>query len=298
MQRNSLRMVVLLTLLCGISACHLNKTFQNSQDKTQTSSEPIPEAKGDRPQETGEGLPGYLLDPELLATTSVGNETEITAQPRAVRARKDGKTLAQKVWIIGYQEGTHSFRREQNQLILSGRLITTVTTQDNGAFVSRFPTVPGEIIFLRLSDNRLDQELAFTPGESASDRVFFDAGSGKFAGFDSSSSQKLSYTIDPTGTPLAQLSFLKTTRSCRGCTLAGSNLAGLDLNGCVLIGTNLQGADLTAADLRNCQMQSTNLTNANLTRADLSAADLTGANLTNAILTETILTNVKGYPVP
>jgi hypothetical protein len=290
--------MLLLPLLHGIGACNLHRDFEKKQEKILANSVPAPEAKGDRPQETGEGIPGYLLDPDLLANARVGTETEISGAAGAVRSIRDNATQAQKVWLIGYQDGTHSFRREQESLILSGRLLATVTTQENGAFTARVALAAGEMLFLRLNDGRADAELAFNPGKDARDRVVLDAVSGKFLAFDSASTQELSTTIDPLGSPAAQLAFLKATRACRSCTLPEVNLAGVDLNGCVLISSNLRGADLTGADLRNCQLQMSTLSNANLTRANLSAADLTQADLGNAILNDAVLTNVKGYPAP
>lgn len=290
--------MLLLPLLHGIGACNLNRDFEKKQDKILVNSAPVPEAKGDRPQETGEGIPGYLLDPDLLVKAMVGTETEISGTAGAVRSVRDNGTQAQMIWLIGYQNGTHSFRREPDRLILSGRLLALVTTQENGAFTARVALAPDEMLFLRLNDGRADAELAFSPGKDATDRVVLDAANGKFLGFDSASTQKLSTAIDPLGSPAAQLAFLKATRACRSCTLPEVNLAGVDLNGCVLIGSNLSGADLTGADLRNCQLQMSKLSNANLTRANLSAADLTQADLGNAILDDAVLTNVKGYPAP
>lgn len=288
---------IFLALILGMSGCSLNRDLNRGKDKTIASSDTAVEAKGDRPQETGEGLPGYLLDPDLLAFQRSSAAVEIKGSARAIRSA-DEKTQAQRLWIIAYQQGVHSFRREQNQIVLSGRLVAAILTQDDGSFSSQFPLAADEMLFLRLSDGRADHELAFQPGDSARDRVMLDPASGKFQAFDATSTQTLSYAIDPQGTPSAQLAFLKATRACRGCTLSGANLAGADLNGCVLIGTNLAGSDLSGADLRNCQMQGSNLSGSNLARANLTAADLTQADLTNAILTEAILTNVKGYPAP
>lgn len=300
--RNIRALMLLSSFLLAIS-CNLNRDFNRNQDKAAldnglASSGPDAQAKGDRPQETGEGLPGYLLDPELLVMSKAGDDLQITGSPRAVRSRDTQATTPQRVLLVGYKRSAKTFRRDKDILIAAGRLLASVQSQDNGSFNSNVRLEADEILFLRLADAYADNEIAFIPGKAAPDRVMLDAATGRFQAFDAASTQRISYDIDPEGTQLAQIATLKATRACRSCVLSGANLAGVNLNGCVLLGSIMIGTDLTAADLRNCQLQNTNLSNANLTGADLSAADLTQANLTNAILTDAILTNVKGYQPP
>ena len=81
----------------------------------------------------------------------------------------------------------------------------------------------------------------------------------------------------------ANLTKLKTTKSCSGCDLKGIELISFDLKGVDLSGANLTGANLRRSDL----------TGANLTDTNLNDADLLGVNLTGATLTNTNLTGVK-----
>jgi len=298
MMPHQLILTAMLSMMVLSGACKLSRDFQKDQDKSVAAAEPDTQAKGDRPQETGEGLPGYLIDAELLTQKTVGDETQISGAVRAVRSRMDNGTPSQKILFIGYKKEAKAFRRDNKTLILKGRLITSLSTQADGSFMSNARLENAETLFIRLADTYTDAELAFVPGNSAIDRVMLDPITGKFVAFDEASTQRISYDIDPVGTQLAQIETLRSTRACRSCNLSGASLPGLDLNGCVLLDAILIGTDFTGADLRNCQFQKSDLSNANLTRADLSAADLTQATLTNAILTDAILTNVKGFQPP
>ena len=69
----------------------------------------------------------------------------------------------------------------------------------------------------------------------------------------------------------ANLTKLKTTKSCQGCDLTRIELVGFDLKNADLSGANLTGANLSRVDL----------TEANLTDAILVGAIPTGAKLFN-----------------
>ncbi len=81
----------------------------------------------------------------------------------------------------------------------------------------------------------------------------------------------------------ANLTKLKSTKSCPGCDLSGIELISFDLKNADLSGANLTGAILRRSDL----------TGANLTGTNLTDADLMGVNLTNAKLINTNLSGVK-----
>ena len=92
----------------------------------------------------------------------------------------------------------------------------------------------------------------------------------------------------------ANLTKLKTTKSCSGCDLTEVELVGFDLKNADLIGANLTSANLSRVDLTEA-----NLTNANLTDASLVMATLTGAKLVNTNLSRVKLSyaNITGVDI-
>lgn len=87
-------------------------------------------------------------------------------------------------------------------------------------------------------------------------------------------------------TPQQNLQKLITTRSCRGCDLAGLNLTRLDLSG-----VDVEGADMSHTKLSLTNLSSANLKNTRLNGAVFAGTDLAGADLRGADLQETSLDN-------
>lgn len=287
-----------MSCLLLFSGCKLNREFKKSGATDTASIQPNTDAKGDRPQETGEGLPGYLIDPSLLQASRSQESWTIQGAASAVRSRTGAGTTAQKLLVLAYKNNSNAFRREQGLLIVTARVLSSLTSLDNGSFQVLVKSDADDSIFIRLADSYADTELAFKPGSNAADRVMLDVQSNRFQAFDEESTQRLASSIDPVGTQQQQILTLKSTRACRSCNLSGVDLSSADLNGCILTSAVLVGTKFIGADIRNCQMQNANLQGADLTGADLSAADLTGANMSNATLTNAILTNTKGLTLP
>lgn len=287
-----------MSCLLLLSGCKINREFKKSATTDSASIPPNTDAKGDRPQETGEGLPGYLIDPSLLQASRSQESWTIQGAASAVRSRTGAGASAQRLLVLAYKNSANSFRRDPGLVILKTRVLTIITSLANGSFQVLVKSDADDSIFIRIADSYADSELAFKPGFNAPDRVMLDAPSNRFQAFDEESTQRLAYTIDPVGTQQQQILTLKTTRACRNCNLSGVDLSSADLNGCVLTSAVLVGTKFIGADIRNCQLQNANLQGADLTGADLSAADLSGANLSNATLTKAILTNTKGLSIP
>ena len=77
---------------------------------------------------------------------------------------------------------------------------------------------------------------------------------------------------------------LTTSRTCRGCDLAGLDLTRLDLSG-----TDLEGADLSQTKLSLTNLSGANLKNTSLAGAVFGGTDLSGADLRGAKLQDTSL---------
>jgi uncharacterized protein YjbI with pentapeptide repeats len=89
--------------------------------------------------------------------------------------------------------------------------------------------------------------------------------------------------------PLANV-ILLSSKSCKGCRLAGADLSNRDLSGVDLSGADLSGArliktNLTGAVLHQAILKQADLGNATLNGALLDNANLESANLSNASLT-------------
>lgn len=79
---------------------------------------------------------------------------------------------------------------------------------------------------------------------------------------------------------------LITSRTCRGCDLAGLDLTRLDLSG-----VDVEGADLSQAKLSLTNLSGANLKNTRMNGAVLGGTDLAGADLRGAEMQDTSLDN-------
>lgn len=91
---------------------------------------------------------------------------------------------------------------------------------------------------------------------------------------------------EASGTAQQNLQQLITSKTCRGCDLAGLDLTRLDLSG-----VDLEGADLSQARLSLTNLSGANLRNAKLNGAIFGGTDLEGADLRGVELQDTSLDN-------
>ena len=77
---------------------------------------------------------------------------------------------------------------------------------------------------------------------------------------------------------------LTTSRTCRGCDLAGLDLTRLDLSGVDMEGADLSQAKLSLTNLSGANLKNTKLDGAIFGGTDLAGADLRGADLQNTSL--------------
>jgi hypothetical protein len=251
---------------------------------------PSTEAKTDRPSETGEGLPGYLIDPAKLAIESKDNAWTITGATGAVRNPKS-EAFSINVWLIRVPKRTAKFEKQNQDWQLNGTQLAVVSSDALGAFKIQGAITTDDLLFIKLEDPS-GAQIRYKAGSVASSMLWIEGRSAKL--IDVSSSEQITAQVtaaqaNPNASELARLvEQVRTTGQCRNCNLAGADLSGFEIDQCDLSFSNLMGAKFVRSNIAAC-----NFTNSNLSQADFTQANMAGANLTQTDISAAVFSGAN-----
>lgn len=261
---------------------------------------PSTDAKTDRPTETGEGLPGYLIDPAKLAMETKDNIRTITGSAAAVRSMQ-GPAASLNVWMIKVNKRSAKFQKQNQDWILDGTQIAAVRADAAGSFKIQGSISADELLFLKLEDSA-GAKIQYKSTALATSVLWIDNNAAKSMDADNAaqiSAQVTSAQSDARATELARLiEQVKTTGQCRNCNLAGADLSGLEIVGCDLSLSNLMGAKFVLTNLASCNFTNSNLSQANFTQANMAGANLTQTDISGAVFTGANTDGVIGAQIP
>jgi uncharacterized protein YjbI with pentapeptide repeats len=294
-----MRLTGKLGLMAGsifiFSACNKASPLPRGANDIQQSvvEAPSTESKSDRPSETGEGLPGYLIDPAKLAIESKDNIWTITGSSASVR-HENGTAAGLNVWLIKVAKRTARFQKQNQSWQLNGTKLAAIQADAEGAFKIQGTVTADDLLFVKLEDSAAAQ-IQYKAGAVATSVLWIEGNAAKL--IDASSADQIRTQViaaqpEPNATELARLvEQVKTTGQCRNCNLAGADLSGLEIVECDLSFSNLMGAKFVLSNVASC-----NFTNSNLSQVDFTQANMAGANLTQADISEANFTgaNIEG----
>ena len=230
----------------------------------------------DRPLETGEGLPGYLIDPKKLNIDMASETITIEGSPGALLDPEGNPTSATGV-LIGWDSKV-MFNQEGKAFAI-GQAEGLFMSQEDGSFtvsVARFSArsiiVVAEVGREGLVPLSLAGELGITSAAVAS----LENETTEFSSLTDSN-----YQVDQRFDP-EDLRKLLITGECYSCILNGVNISGLSLQNAKLNGSQMTGAIMYEADLTGATIQATNLVGVDLDRAILKGANLEGSTFVGA----------------
>ncbi|MBF0440286.1 MAG: hypothetical protein HQK54_00110 [Oligoflexales bacterium] len=158
--------ITFLTILL-LSSCNLFSSF--SGQSTKINAKPDDE----RPSETGEGLPGYLVDPGSIAIARTDND--ITLGGKAGSAKPDSQDTG-KIQIVVLQIDRKvliSDQKDQPNPSFSGTVITIIQTQDDGSFSKSFAISTEDPIILRTYGNPSDKTIPVVEQKVGQTKIAF-----------------------------------------------------------------------------------------------------------------------------
>ncbi|HET9236800.1 MAG TPA: pentapeptide repeat-containing protein [Oligoflexus sp.] len=261
---------------------------------------PSTDAKTDRPTETGEGLPGYLIDPAKLAIETQDNLRTIVGSAAAVRSVQ-GPAASLRVLLIRVDKRSAKFQKNNQDWTLNGSQIVAVQADVAGAFKIQGSITADELLFLKLEDSA-GAQIHYRSTAMASSVLWIEGNAAQPLDADHAaqiSAQVTAAQSDARATEVARLiEQLKTTGQCRNCNLAGADLSGLEIVSCDLSFSNLMAAKFVLANLASCNFTNSNLSQADFTQANLAGANLTQTDLSGAVFTGANTDGVVGTQIP
>ncbi len=293
-------------LMAGIifiqSACNkASQLSRSSKDIQQSVVEvPSPESKSDRPTETGEGLPGYLIDPAKLAIESKDGNWTITGVAGAVR-NPDGEAISFNILLIKAAIRTAKFQKQGQDWQLNGMQLSVVASDASGAFKIQGTAASDDLLFVKLEDPAAAQ-IRYKAGSVASSMLWLEGNTAKVidAGHsDQITAQVTAAQPNANAVELARLvEQVKTTGQCRNCNLAGADLSGFEIAQCDLSFSNLMGAKLVLSNISSCNFTNSNLSQVDFTQANMAGANLTMTDISGAIFNGANTEGVVGIQIP
>jgi hypothetical protein len=261
---------------------------------------PSTDAKTDRPTETGEGLPGYLIDPAKLAIETKDSLRTITGSAAAVRSAQ-GSPASLKVLLIKVNKRSTKLQKQNQDWILNGTQIEAVKADAVGSFKIQGSITADELLFLKLEDSAGTQ-IQYKSTALATSVLWIQGNAAQ--PMDAEHAAQISAEVaaaqtDARDTELARLiEQLKTTGQCRNCNLAGADLSALEIVSCDLSFSNLMGAKFVLANVSGCNFTNSNLSQADFTQANLAGANLTQTDISSAVFTGANTDGVVGVQIP
>lgn len=289
--------VFIYSLMACNKAAPLTRAANDMQSVVEA---PSTEGKTDRPTETGEGLPGYLIDPAKLAIETKDDLRTIAGSTAAVRS-VDGSPASMKVLMIKANKRTAKFQKQNQNWILNGTEIAAVQADAAGSFKIQGSISADELLFLKLEDSS-GARIQYQSTVVASSVLWIEGNAAKPVNGEHAaqiSAELTAAQTDARATELARvIEQLKTTGQCRNCNLAGADLSRLEIVSCDLSFSNLMGAKFVLANLASCNFTNSNLSQADFTQANLAGANFTQTDLSGAVFTGANTDGVVGAQIP
>jgi hypothetical protein len=293
---------LMTTSILFLGACNKASPLPRGTNDIQQSivEAPSTEAKSDRPNETGEGLPGYLIDPAKLAIESQDNVWTVTASPSAVRNQK-GEAASVKVWLIKVAKRTAKLLKQNQDWQVNGTQVAAVQADAQGAFKIQASATADDLLFVKLED-AAGAQIHYKSGAVTSSILWIDGNTAKV--IDATSSEQITAQVaaaqpDPNAAELARLiEQVKSTGQCRNCNLAGADLSGLEIVECDLSFSNLMGAKFVLSNIVSCNFTNSNLSQVDFTQANMAGANLSQADVNGAIFNGANTEGVTGAQIP
>jgi hypothetical protein len=281
-----------------LSACNKATTLsREAKDSYQSVVEaPSPEAKSDRPTETGEGLPGYLIDPAKLAIESKDNIRTVIGSAEAVR-HPQGEAVRAKVLLIKVSKSS-KIQRQNQDWQLTGTLLASAETDAQGAFKIQGIFTGDELLFVKVED-AAGTQIQYKAGVVTGSTLWIDGTSAK--ALDASAAEQISQQVESAqaAAELARLvEQVKSTGQCRNCNLAGADFSSLDIAECDLSFSNLMGAKFVLSNIASCNFTNSNLSQVDFTQANMAGSNLTQADINAAVFTGANTDGVVGAQIP
>ncbi|WP_141733143.1 pentapeptide repeat-containing protein [Oligoflexus tunisiensis] len=282
------------------SACSQSSLPRSTNDIQTMVTGGSTEAKSDRPTETGEGLPGYLIDPAKLAIESKDNIWTVRGSAGAVRD-PEGRPASVGILLVRAPKKTVRIRRQDQDWQIDGSRVAAVRADATGAFQIQGPTSIDDLIFVKVEDAAGDQ-IQYKAGAANNGTVWIEGGTART--LDASRASEIANQVEtaqfpPSSEELARLvEQVKTTRQCRNCNLAGADFSNADISGCDLSYSNLTGARFVLGNLVSCNFTSSNLTKVDFTQANMANSNLTLTDITGAIFSGANTEGVVGVKIP
>jgi hypothetical protein len=282
----------------SLSACNKASTLsREAKDSYQSVVEaPNPEAKSDRPTETGEGLPGYLIDPAKLAIESKDNIWTVTGSAQAIR---HPQRVAVSANVLLIKVSRSSKLQKQNQdWQLNGTLLASAQADAQGAFLIQGSISAEDLLFVKVED-AAGTQIQYKAGTPNNSTLWIDGTSAKI--LDASHAEQIVKQVESAqaAAELARLvEQVKSTGQCRNCNLAGADLSGLEIVECDLSFSNLMGAKFVLSNIVSCNFTNSNLSQVDFTQANMAGANLTQADISAAVFTGANTEGVMGAQIP
>ncbi len=285
-----------------LSACNEASQLSRSSRDIQQSVVEVPstESKSDRPTETGEGLPGYLIDPAKLAIESKDNNWTVTGAAGAIR-NPSGEAISINIWLIKAPKRTAKFQKQGQDWQLNGTQLSVVPSDASGAFKIQGTAAPDDLLFVKLEDPA-GALIRYKAGSVASSMLWIEGNAAKV--IDAGNSDQITAQVtaaqpNANAVELARLvEQVRTTGQCRNCNLAGADLSGFEIDQCDLSFSNLMGAKFVLSNISACNFTNSNLSQVDFTQANMAGANLTQADINGAIFSGANTEGVVGIQIP
>jgi hypothetical protein len=298
--RHSGKYWLLAGFIILFSACSQSSLPRSTNDIQTMMTGGSTDAKSDRPTETGEGLPGYLIDPAKLAIESKNNIWTVRGSAGAVRD-PEGRPTSIGILLIRAPKKTVGISRDNQDLRINGQRIASVRADSSGAFQIQGQTQDDDLVFVKVEDAAGDQ-IQYKTGTVNNATLWIENGTAR--PLDASRASEIANQVEtaqlpPSGEELTRLiEQLKTTRQCRNCNLSGADLSGIDISSCDLSFSNLKSTRFALGNLASCNFSNSNLSLADFTQANLTNANMTQADIAGAIFSGANTEGVIGVQIP
>lgn len=227
--------------------------------------------KEERPHESGEGLPGYLIEPSAITIAKDKLQVHIKGGEGAiVKETSDGKRVY--INVVQLEKNNFDITVKEDNQVISGQYIGNITPAVNGSFDKIFIINNDGPVVITISDIKKSNDIKLSDGPKISS-IFKSLTSDLPA---QSFTRILAENL--TSFSKADLKKIQNSKECIRCNLRGADLSHMDLS----------SGSYMYTDFSHCNLRKTNFFGANL-----SFAIFTGTNLSEANTTDTNISEAK-----
>lgn len=255
---------------------------------------PSTESKSDRPTETGEGLPGYLIDPAKLVIESNAGTTSVTGAASAVRHHR-GLAVNVNILLVKVSKKTSPLRRQNRDWQVDGTELARVQADTQGAFRIQGVLGTDDLLFIKVED-KAGAQVQYKAAELNEATLWIDGNKAQV--IDPTIAEQIASQISSVTNLALLIEQIKTTGQCRNCNLSGADLSGLEIVNCDLSLSNLMGAKFVLSNVSGCNFANSNLSQADFTQANMAGANLTQTDITGAIFAGANTEGLVGQQIP